>query len=84
MAEVWPGTQPEELLVRVTTVSVVVQSLLGLMMRSGTIDANALVDMRRFALGIADDLEAIGATSSQVAGARLREDVRNFFDALAS
>lgn len=77
-----PGTNPEHLLTRLTTVSVALQGLLHCLTTKGLLAPADVTEIELFALDLARDLRAHTASGPQVAGARLEEDVRSFFAAL--
>lgn len=77
-----PGANPEHLLMRLTTVSVVLQGLLARLTARGLLAATDVAEIELFALDLARDLRDHAASGPQVAGARLEQDVRSFFAAL--
>ena len=78
-----PGTDTEHLLARLTTVSVVLHGLLHRLVAKGRLAPDDVAEIEAFALDLARGLRDHGASGPQVAGARLEEDVRSFFAALA-
>ena len=77
-----PGTDPEHLLMRLTTVSVVLQGLLARLTAKGLLAPAEVAEIELFALDLAHDLRDHAASGPQVAGAWLEQDVRSFFAAL--
>lgn len=78
----FPGANPEHLLLRLTTVSVVLQGLLARLTAKGLLAPAEVAEIELFALDLACDLRDHAASGPQVAGARLEEDVHSFFAAL--
>ena len=76
------GAHPEHSPTRPTTTTLVVQGLLACLRSKGVLAPADLAEIEGFALDVARDLRDRAASGSQVAGARLEEDVRSFFAAL--
>lgn len=74
-----PGADPEQLLIRQTTLSLVLMALLERLLLAGTINHHDLADIRQYALNLAEDFKAFPATGPQVAGDRLARGITRFF-----
>lgn len=78
------GANPEYLLMRLTTNTVVLQCLMRRLAVKGLLAPADLADIELSALELARDLRDHSASGAQVAGARLDRDVRAFFTILLS
>lgn len=76
-----PGADPEHLLMRTATNTLVLQGLLACLRSKAVLAPADLIDIEDFALELARALRGHSATGAQVAGARLERDVRSFFAA---
>jgi hypothetical protein len=77
-----PGADPEHLLIRTTTVSLVLHALLDRLQHTGVLAPADMDAIEQFCLDLAAGLEAYPATGPQVAGARLARDVRAYLAAV--
>lgn len=77
-----PGADPEHLLTRLTTVSLVLHALLDHFQRTGALAPTDMASIERFCLDLAAGFQAYPATGPQVAGARVARDVRAFLAAI--
>lgn len=73
------GANLEHLLIRTTTISLVLQ---GLLVELRALDPIAATRVKQFALDLVADLKAYPATGPQVGGHRLEVDVEAFFEAI--
>lgn len=77
-----PGADPEQLLIRLSTVSVVLHGLLARLTARGLLAPADVAEIEMFALALARDLRDHTASGPQVAGSRMEQDVHSFFSAL--
>ena len=77
-----PGINPEHLLTRLTTASVVLQGLLARLTAKGVLAPAEVAEIKLFALNLARDLRDYAASGPQVGRAWLEQDVCSFFSAL--
>ena len=75
-----PGTDLETLLVRHTVVSLAVQGLVERLTLAGILTPTDLVELREFALRLADQLKQHGSTGAQVGGDRSDAEIRAWWD----
>ena len=73
------GTNPEHLLTRLTTVSLVLHALLNQLQRAGALAPADMAVIERFCLDLTVSLESYPSSGPQVGGARVAQDVRAFF-----
>jgi hypothetical protein len=76
------GANLESLLARQTAVSLAVQALIERLLVTGKLDPADLISMREFGLQLADGLRMDGNSAVQIAGERVEEEVRAFWDPL--
>lgn len=74
-----PGANLDHLLARMTTLALVLQ---GVLVELHRLDPAAAARVRQFALDIAADLQAHGATGAQVGGDRVGTDIQAYFASL--
>ena len=74
-----PGANLDHLLARTTTLALVLQ---GVLVELHRLDPAAAARVRQFALDIAADLQAHGATGAQVGGDRIEADIKAYFASL--
>ena len=76
-----PGAGLEQLLTRLTTVSLVLHALLDRLQRTGALGPADMAAIERFCLDLAGELQAYPATGPQVGGARVAQDVQAYLAA---
>ena len=77
-----PNADLEHLLIRLSTVSVVLHGLLAHLTAIGLLAPADVADIERFALALARDFQDHTASGPQVAGSRMEQDVHSFFSVL--
>ncbi len=78
------GVSPETLLLRTTTVSLVLQALLERLLMQGVLTTRDLDAMRRMGLELAADLQAQSGTLPQIGGARLAQEIMVWWEAVGT
>lgn len=78
------GANAEAILIRLTVVSLALQSLIGQLSARGVLSASDLVAMRKEAKEVADAMKASSGSGPQVAGSRLKNEIAAWWDVITA
>lgn len=74
----YPGASLDDLLVRQTALSIILQGLLDTMIAKALLTSMDVVAIRRYALDLSQDMLDIADTNTRAAGIRIGEEVEAF------